>query len=164
MRDYVLRRLLLLPLTFIGITFVAFCFTRFVPGGPIEQAMAERQQADQKRGSGKARPTGPASPEELDNLKRRYGFDRPLVEAYAIWLGVWPGPALQATARLDAQGIAQLEVADETKPGGSVKIKVTAEGNTLTVRNVDGSLRTGWKAEPAPLPDDPDGLRQAGLG
>jgi microcin C transport system permease protein len=156
MRDYVLRRLLLLPLTFIGITFVAFCFTRFVPGGPIEQAMAERQQADQKRGSGKARPTGPASPEELDNLKRRYGFDRPLVEAYAIWLGVWPGPALQATARLDAQGIAQLEVTDETKPGATVKIKVTSAGNVLTVRNLDGSPRANWKAEAAPLPDDPD--------
>jgi len=156
MRDYVLRRLLLLPLTFIGITFVAFCFTRFVPGGPIEQAMAERQQADQKRGSGKARPTGPASPEELDNLKRRYGFDRPLVEAYAIWLGVWPGPALQATARLDAQGVAELEVADETKPGAFVKIKVLAEGDAFTVRNIDGKPRVGWKAEAAPLPDDPD--------
>ena len=46
MRDYVLRRLLLVPLTFVGITFVAFCFTRFVPGGPIEQALAERQQAE----------------------------------------------------------------------------------------------------------------------
>ncbi len=156
MRDYVLRRLLLLPLTFIGITFVAFCFTRFVPGGPIEQAMAERQQADQKRGSGKARPTGPASPEELDNLKRRYGFDRPLVEAYAIWLGVWPGPALQATARLDTKGVAELEVADETQPGATVKIKVTAEGTAFTVRNLDGSRRANWKAEAAPLPDDPE--------
>ena len=156
MHNYVLRRLLLLPLTFIGITFVAFCFTRFVPGGPIEQAMAERQQADQKRGGGKARPTGPASPEELDNLKRRYGFDRPLIEAYAIWLGVWPGPALQATARLDAQGIAELEVSDETKPGTTVKLKVTSDGHAFTVRNLDGSLRPGWRAEAAPLPDDPE--------
>jgi microcin C transport system permease protein len=156
MHNYVLRRLLLLPLTFIGITFVAFCFTRFVPGGPIEQAMAERQQADQKRGSGKARPTGPASPEELDNLKRRYGFDRPLVEAYAIWLGVWPGPAHQATARLDAQGIAELEVADEAKPGTTVKLKVTSAGQAFTVHNLDGSLRPGWRAEAAPLPDDPE--------
>jgi microcin C transport system permease protein len=156
MHNYVLRRLLLLPLTFIGITFVAFCFTRFVPGGPIEQAMAERQQADQKRGSGKARPTGPASPEELDNLKRRYGFDRPLVEAYAIWLGVWPGPAHQATARLDAQGVAELEVADEAKPGTTVKLKVTSDGHAFTVRNLDGSLRPGWRAEAAPLPDDPE--------
>jgi microcin C transport system permease protein len=156
MHNYVLRRLLLLPLTFIGITFVAFCFTRFVPGGPIEQAMAERQQADQKRGSGKARPTGPASPEELDNLKRRYGFDRPLVEAYAIWLGVWPGPAHQATARLDAQGVAELEVAEETQPGGTIKLKVTSAGQAFTVRNLDGSVRPDWRAEAAPLPDDPE--------
>ena len=156
MQNYVLRRLLLLPLTFIGITFVAFCFTRFVPGGPIEQAMAERQQADQKRGGGKARPTGPASPEELDNLKRRYGFDRPLLEAYAIWLGVWPGPSLQATARLDAKGVAELEVADEAQPGATAKIKVVAEGKTFAVRNADNSPRPGWKAEAAPLPDDPD--------
>ena len=49
MRDYVLRRLLLVPLTFVGITFVAFCFTRFVPGGPIEQALAERQQAENRK-------------------------------------------------------------------------------------------------------------------
>ena len=155
MRDYVLRRLLLLPLTFIGITFVAFCFTRFVPGGPIEQAMAERQQADQKRGS-KARPTGPASPEELDNLKRRYGFDRPLVEAYAIWLGVWPGQASSATARLDAKGAAELEVADKSKPGATAKIRVVADGAGFRVTNLDGSPQPGWQAAAAPLPDDPD--------
>jgi len=156
MRDYVLRRLLLLPLTFIGITFVAFCFTRFVPGGPIEQAMAERQQADQKRGSAKARPTGPASPEELDNLKRRYGFDKPLLEAYAIWLGVWPGPAAYATARLDARGAAEVEVADDARPGATVKLRVRADGGALRVLNLDDSPRAGWRAEPAPLPDDPD--------
>jgi len=103
MRDYVLRRLLLVPLTFVGITFVAFCFTRFVPGGPIEQALAERQQADRKRSTA-ARPSGPASPEELDNLKRRYGFDRSLLEAYAIWLGALPGPADWVTVRLDKDG------------------------------------------------------------
>jgi microcin C transport system permease protein len=156
MRDYVLRRLLLLPLTFLGITFVAFCFTRFVPGGPIEQAMAERQQAEQKRGAGKARPTGPASPEELDNLRRRYGFDRPLLEAYAIWLGAWPGPAAQATARLDVKGVAEVEVADETKPGATIKLLVRADGAGFRVTQADGSPRPAWKAASAPLPDDPD--------
>ena len=161
MRDYVLRRLLLLPLTFIGITFVAFCFTRFVPGGPIEQAMAERQQADQKRGSGKARPTGPASPEELDSLKRRFGFDRPLGQAYAIWLGVWPGPGTWAMVRLDPQGLAEAEIADETITGSdgkvaTAKVKVTGGPSGYRVFNPDGKERAGWLAEPAPLPDDPD--------
>ncbi|MEY4379003.1 MAG: hypothetical protein RLZ85_884 [Verrucomicrobiota bacterium] len=176
MRDYVLRRLLLVPLTFVGITFVAFCFTRFVPGGPIEQALAERQQADRKRSSA-ARPTGPASPEELDNLKRRYGFDRSLLEAYAIWLGVRSGPADWITVRLDKDGKAEAEVADDLRPGQTLKLAVSQEGGKLALKSADGNARAGWHAELAPLPDDPDkatrvlvyrrayaGLLQAELG
>ncbi len=176
MRDYVLRRLLLVPLTFVGITFVAFCFTRFVPGGPIEQALAERQQADRKR-SAAARPTGPASPEELDNLKRRYGFDRPLLEAYAIWLGVVPGPADWTTVRLDKDGKAEAEVADDLNPGQSFKLNVSQNKQALELATADGKSRPRWYAENAPLPDDPEkaprilvyrkayaGLLQAQLG
>jgi len=152
---YLLRRLSLIPLTFLGITFVAFLFTRFVPGGPVEQAMAARQQAAMQRmgaGAAKADASGPASPEEIDNLRRRYGFDRPLVEAYAIWLGAWPGPADWATFRLDKEGKARVEVADPAAPGGR---------RTLEVATVDGKAAlageaTGWRLEPAPLPDDTD--------
>ncbi|NBN95336.1 MAG: ABC transporter permease [Verrucomicrobia bacterium] len=168
--------MLLVPLTFVGITFVAFCFTRFVPGGPIEQALAERQQADRKRSSA-ARPTGPASPEELDNLKRRYGFDRSLLEAYAIWLGVRSGPADWITVRLDKDGKAEAEVADDLRPGQTLKLAVSQEGGKLALKSADGNARAGWHAELAPLPDDPDkatrvlvyrrayaGLLQAELG
>jgi microcin C transport system permease protein len=160
----------------VGITFVAFCFTRFVPGGPIEQALAERQQADRKRSSA-ARPTGPASPEELDNLKRRYGFDRSLLEAYAIWLGVRPGPADWITVRLDKDGKAEAEVADDLRPGQTLKLNVAQEGGKLGLKSADGNARAGWHAELAPLPDDPEkatrvlvyrrayaGLLQAELG
>ena len=176
MRDYVLRRLLLVPLTFVGITFVAFCFTRFVPGGPIEQALSERQQADRKRSSA-ARPTGPASPEELDNLKRRYGFDRPLLEAYAIWLGVRPGQTDWTTVRLDKDGKAEAEVADDLNPGKAFKLLVNQAGAGFTVATPDGKPRDQWFAMTAPLPDDPEkavrvliyrrayaGLLQANLG
>ncbi len=155
MRDYVLRRLLLVPLTFVGITFVAFCFTRFVPGGPIEQALAERQQADRKRSSA-ARPSGPASPEELDNLKRRYGFDRPLTEAYAIWLGIMPGPADWTTVRLSKDGKAEAEVADDLHAGQSFKLEIKLSGKAFAVTTLDGKPRDPWRAEPAPLPDDAD--------
>ena len=151
MRDYVLRRLLLVPLTFVGITFVAFCFTRFVPGGPIEQALAERQQADRKRSSA-ARPSGPASPEELDNLKRRYGFDRPLTKAYAIWLGIMPGPADWTTVRLGKDGKAEAEVADELHAGQSFKLEIKLSGKSFAVTTLDGKPRDPWRAEPAPFP------------
>ncbi len=155
MRDYVLRRLLLVPLTFVGITLVAFSFTRFVPGGPIEQALAERQQADRKRSSA-ARPSGPASPEELDNLKRRYGFDRPMFEAYAIWLGALPGPADWTTVRLDKEGKAEAEVADDLNPGKSFKLKVTQKDQALRATTDEGLPRRNWHAKLAPLPDDAD--------
>ena len=176
MRDYVLRRLLLVPLTFVGITFVAFCFTRFVPGGPIEQALAERQQADRKRSTA-ARPSGPASPEELDNLKRRFGFDRALPEAFAIWLGALPGPADWITVRLDKDGKAEAEVADDLDPGKTLRLNVTQSKGTLSLATDGGKPRAHWFADLAPLPDDPDkatrvlvyrrayaGLLQAELG
>ena len=157
MRDYVLRRLLLVPLTFVGITFVAFCFTRFVPGGPIEQAMAERQQAEHQKQTSAARPSGPASPEELDNLRRRFGFDRPLWEAYAIWLGALPGPADWVTVRLDQAGQAEAEVIDDADRQATLKLRVRQEAGRLLVTPADPGLsRPQWRAEPAPLPDDPD--------
>lgn len=161
MRDYVLRRLLLVPLTFVGITFVAFCFTRFVPGGPIERAMAERQQADQKR-AGAARPSGPASPEELDNLRRRYGFDKPLLQAYAIWLGVWPGPADWATTRLDKNGQGEVEVADDLAPpspdgrAATIKLRVRQQDGRLRLTDAAGKDTSHWSVDLAPLPDDPN--------
>ncbi|MFM2382886.1 MAG: hypothetical protein RL515_873 [Verrucomicrobiota bacterium] len=157
MRDYVLRRLLLVPLTFVGITFVAFCFTRFVPGGPIEQAMAERQQAENRKQTSAARPSGPASPEEMDNLRRRYGFDRPLLQAYGIWLGGLPGPADWATVRLDKDGKAEADVADEQAEGSPLKLIVRAENGGFIVTPADAKLiRPDWRAEAAPLPDDPE--------
>jgi microcin C transport system permease protein len=155
---YLLRRLSLIPLTFLGITFVAFLFTRFVPGGPIEQALAERQQAAQKRlgmgGAGASDASGPASPEEIDNLKRRYGFDRPLLEAYAIWLGAWPGPADWVTVRLKADGTgeAELPAATPDNPKATRKVALRTEGGKPLI--VDSPA--GWVIEPAPLADDPN--------
>ncbi|MGD8746812.1 MAG: ABC transporter permease, partial [Gammaproteobacteria bacterium] len=37
MRDYFLRRLLLIPPTLFGITILLFAITRVVPGGPLER-------------------------------------------------------------------------------------------------------------------------------
>ena len=155
MLRYLLRRLSLIPLTFLGITFVAFLFTRFVPGGPIEQALAARQQASMQRmggGAARAEASGPASPEEIDNLKRRYGFDRPLLQAYAIWLGAWPGPADWATFRLDKDGKAKVEVADPMTDGGRRALEVATVGGKPTLVGAP----KGWRLEPAPLPDDTD--------
>ena len=157
MRDYVLRRLLLIPLTFIGISLVAFLMTRLVPGGPIERAMAEKIQAQQKMaGRVGLSASGPASPEELDNLRRQYGFDRPALEAYGIWLGILRGQNNWATSRLDANGRGEVEVISSTLPATQkINIQKNQKGELKlsTQEQVDLSQ---WKVAEAPLPNDTD--------
>lgn len=93
MRHYLLRRLLLLPPTLFGILLIAFLITRFVPGGPLEQAIAEKRAAMEARG-GRGGPAGSNSdsltPEQTQQLKELYGLDRPPVPAFFEWLGAWP--------------------------------------------------------------------------
>ena len=88
MRDYFIRRLLLIPPTLFGVTLLVFCVTRFAPGGPVEQAIMAAQSADMGGGSsvrGSAR--GALSEEQLQGLKEYYGYDKPMLVAYVQWLG-----------------------------------------------------------------------------
>ena len=47
MLAYVVRRLLLMIPTILGIMAVSFAIVQFVPGGPVERAIAQLQGADQ---------------------------------------------------------------------------------------------------------------------
>jgi len=83
---YILRRLMLIVPTFFGITLVVFTITRLVPGGPIERAIADAQEARGKVMS--VANGGPAlSEEQLEQLKAYYGFDKPILVGYFEWLG-----------------------------------------------------------------------------
>ena len=53
MRDYFIRRLLLIPPTLFGISVLVFADTRLAPGGPLEQAMMQMQQVSQDGGGGR---------------------------------------------------------------------------------------------------------------
>jgi microcin C transport system permease protein len=92
LRDYVVRRLLLMIPTFIGITFVTFLLCQFVPGGPIDQL---RLQLAGAGGGGEVGGGGGGAggrvqlviPEgQLQQLREYYGFDKPLPVAYGSWL------------------------------------------------------------------------------
>ncbi len=56
MVSYFLRRLLLVPVTFVCITFMVYVVLRYAPGGPIEQAKLQRLAAGAEGGGGGARP------------------------------------------------------------------------------------------------------------
>jgi microcin C transport system permease protein len=89
MRDYFIRRLLLVVPTLLGITIIVFAVTRLVPGGPLERAIMEAQQLDAASGiSQQSAGQGMAiSEEQLQKLREYYGFDKPLLASYFDWLG-----------------------------------------------------------------------------
>lgn len=90
MRDYFIRRFLLIPPTLLGITLIVFLITRVVPGGPLERAIMEMQQADMASGRSAGSGSGgnmAISEEQLQQLKAYYGFDKPAIVSYGLWLG-----------------------------------------------------------------------------
>ena len=88
MTGYFIRRFLLIIPTFIGITMVAFLVMHFVPGGPIErQIMAYRMAMAQEGGGGGLGTFGTEiPPEALEEMKKFYGFDKPVHIRYLTWL------------------------------------------------------------------------------
>ncbi|MCD4720901.1 MAG: ABC transporter permease subunit [Desulfobacula sp.] len=92
MTAYFIRRLLLVIPTFIGITIMVFTITRFVPGGPIERIISDtRAMQTGHGGSGSSSMGGagsdqPLSEEQIQKLKEYYGFDKPILTSYFIWL------------------------------------------------------------------------------
>ncbi len=97
MGAYILRRLLLIVPTLFGIMLINFVLTQFVPGGPVEQVIAQMQgQGDVTAGfAGSGNDAGmdiPQNeeyigarglpPEFIAQLEREFGFDRPPVERF----------------------------------------------------------------------------------
>ena len=92
MTAYFIRRFLLIIPTFLGITIMVFIVTRFVPGGPIERIIAEAQQMQSMEGGRASGPSSaeqsqPLSEEQIEELKKYYGFDKPVLTSYFLWLG-----------------------------------------------------------------------------
>ncbi|MEZ5773581.1 MAG: ABC transporter permease subunit [Hyphomicrobiaceae bacterium] len=71
MLRFLLTRIALLLPTFLGITVVAFSFIRLLPGDPVLLMAGERG----------------LTPERHAELLHRFGFDRPLWQQYAEYLG-----------------------------------------------------------------------------
>lgn len=91
MTAYFIRRFLLIIPTFMGITIMVFFITRMVPGGPIERMIAQAQQMRNAQGSSINGSSGseqsqPLSQEQIEDLKKYYGFDKPIIISYFLWL------------------------------------------------------------------------------
>lgn len=77
MMTYIFKRLLLMVPTLIGVLTVTFMVIQFVPGGPVEQILAEAR-ASQKGGEGSAyKASRDIDKKQIEELKKLYGFDKP---------------------------------------------------------------------------------------
>jgi microcin C transport system permease protein len=90
MVDYIIRRILIMIPTLLGITVVVFAIINMAPGGPIEQKLQQLKfagaGADTGMAAGDNSGTAVVSDEVLEALKKQYGFDKPLHVRYWIWL------------------------------------------------------------------------------
>jgi microcin C transport system permease protein len=92
MSPYIIKRILLIPPTLLGILFFNFLLVQFAPGGPVEQMIAEIQGTSMGSGaniggSGGAVDTALThdhtlgqtviDPELIEQIKKQYGMDKP---------------------------------------------------------------------------------------
>lgn len=121
MRNYVLRRLLLIPPTLLGITLLVFSITRVAPGGPVDRMLQEAARgADQGGKRAAASQSQPAlSEEQMEALEEEYGTNLPILVAYAQWLGVMPREVNRSKG--------EFGVVSDDRVGGSFDPQTTAE-------------------------------------
>src|SRR6476619_1953948 len=111
MAAYILRRILLMIPTLLGIMLVSFVVVQFAPGGPVERVIAQISGSDTgatsrisgsqggdfgargpaQGGSGdgmnsKYRGAQGLDPEFIKNLERQFGFDKPAYERFGLML------------------------------------------------------------------------------
>jgi microcin C transport system permease protein len=109
MLAYIVRRLLLIIPTILGIMLVSFLVIQFAPGGPVEQAIAQLTGADvstsdrlnrsggeiyrqNNQGSGaldttsRYRGAQGLDPQIIKDLEKQFGFDKPAHERFLLLL------------------------------------------------------------------------------
>ena len=92
MTAYILKRILLMLPTLFGVLLLTFVVIQFVPGGPVEQYLAEAKAG--MAGHGGAEGAGMAyrgaqgvDARRLQQIKQLYGFDKPAHERFVEMLG-----------------------------------------------------------------------------
>jgi microcin C transport system permease protein len=92
MWSYVLKRLLLMIPTLFGILLITFVVIQFVPGGPVEQMVAQFQGFEaggEGPGAAEAGYRGRQGVDavRVEEIKKLYGFDKPAPERFVQMIG-----------------------------------------------------------------------------
>ena len=152
MTTYFLRRLLLMVPTFLGSTILVFTILQMAPGGPLEKQIQRLQMGAAVEGESVGSVSDIMSggsqilPEKaLKELKRFYGFDKPIWQRYMMWLGVWQREIKQRDIVFRED---QFEIKKRVgkKAGKILRVDIRRKGEDLTVYEKNNSISSVWKA------------------
>ena len=73
MRQYLMRRILLIPVLVLGITLIDFAFINLTPGDPVTALVNPNEMIGM-------------DPEQIEFRREQLGLNKPLIERYGIWL------------------------------------------------------------------------------
>ena len=79
MLRYTLHRILIMIPTLLVISFVTFAIIKLPPGDFLSNQIAELKSEGDR-----------AALEKVEFLRKQYGLDKPFIEQYAVWVGLWP--------------------------------------------------------------------------
>ncbi len=98
MQNYIIKRLLLIPITLLGILALNFVIVQFAPGGPVEYVLAKYRgmnteatgaisgsgtAAMESSGGGKYQGASGVPEELVKELEKQFGFDKPAYVRFA---------------------------------------------------------------------------------
>lgn len=90
MRAYLIRRLLLIPVTLLGVTLIVFGLTRILPGGPYEQALQRAASGEGARSRSGGSGGSSLTPDQKEQLRMQFSMNDGFVAGYLKWLGLLP--------------------------------------------------------------------------
>ena len=159
MKVYFLRRLLLVPLTLLGITLLVFMLIRLAPGGPVQRDLQQMMGAAASEGagvSGMRESEGVAiTPEQLFEIEEKHRRDKGVLRSYLEWLGILPRDVERAARSFaEDEDDVTLQV-----PGVNMNVELVKDGKGGIEPEVPGEMdddqkkllreridRDGWKA------------------
>lgn len=143
MRYYILRRLLMMPITLIGITLLVFFLTRMVPGGPVER-MLQEQAIGALAGEKAVGQVGTRlGNDDLERLEELFNLQEPIWKAYLQWLGVMPREVEIAKAEFNDAGVATITIASAS--GNATAMEVTRRGASFECSPPTWLQEEGWE-------------------
>ena len=128
MRDYFIRRFLLIFPTLLGISLLVFMLIRLAPGGPVQRDLQQMMGASASEGSGASgmrESEGLAvTPPQLFEIEEKHRRDKGVFRSYLEWLGVLPRDLERSSQSFDKD---KTTVAVQV-PGMNLRVNLVKDG------------------------------------